>query len=187
MTRRLSSPPTKAIDFRGNLNEFLYKYKYQPTLTAKLDALEILSFTQELVNEIVLWKSNKFAQLSNELLQGIENVKELHQGEHRKAEALIDSLLIVHGVGLPMASTLLRFRNPSAFQIIDRHAYRAVYGSKFRIYPSTPRKKQIGVYFDYLDELIKLCGQKLVRFEAIDRVLYQFDKDMNGELPKTED
>jgi hypothetical protein len=147
VTRRLSSPPTKAIDFRGDLNEFLHKYKYQPTLTARLDALEMSPFTQELVNEIVLWKNNKFTRLSDEL----------------------------------------RFRNPSAFQIIDRHAYRAVYGSKFRIYPSTPRKKQIGVYFNYLDELIKICGQKKFRFETIDRVLYQFDKEMNGELPKTED
>lgn len=84
-----------------------------------------------------------------------------------------------------MASTLLRFRSPSAFQIIDRHAYRAVYGSKFPIYPSMPRKKQIRIYFEYLDELITLCGQKKIKFETIDRVLYQFDKDTNGVLPKT--
>lgn len=175
----------KAAEFDGDLNRFLHNYRYQPDLTAKLDALEPLRFTQALINEIVLWKIDRFVQLNDELLRSIENVKELHRGEHRNAESVIDSLLVVHGVGLPMASTLLRFRNPSAFQIIDQHAYRAVYGSKFPIYPSTPRTKQIGIYFDYLDELITLCGQKKIKFETIDRVLYQFDKDINGELPKT--
>jgi hypothetical protein len=175
----------RATEFDGNLNQFLCKYKYQPDLTAKLDALETLRFTQALINEIVLWKINRFVQLDDELLRSIENVKELHRGEHRNAESVIGSLLIVHGVGLPMASTLLRFRNPSAFQIIDQHAYRAVYGSKFRIYHSTPPKKQIGIYFDYLDELITLCGRKKIKFETIDRLLYQFDRDINGELPKT--
>jgi hypothetical protein len=151
-------------------------------MTARLDAIETLQFTQELVNEIVLWKINRFVQLSDELLRGIESVRELHPGEHRHAKSVIDSLLIVHGIGLPVASTLLRFRNPSVFQIIDRRAYRAVYGSKFPVYPSMSPKKQIGVYFDYVDELIKLCGQKKIRFETIDRVLYQFDKDTNGGL-----
>src|SRR5229473_1483660 len=154
----------RAAEFDGDLNQFLRKYKYQPDLTAKLDALEALQFTQALINEIVLWKINRFAKLGDELLRSIENIKKLHRGEHRDAESLIDSLLNVDGVGLPMASTLLRFRNPSAFQIIDQHAYRAVYGSKFPIYPSMPRKKQIGVYFDYLDELITLCGQKKIKF-----------------------
>ncbi|MFZ0801771.1 MAG: hypothetical protein WBQ09_06950 [Terriglobales bacterium] len=175
----------RAAEFEGDLNQFLRGYRYQPDLTAKLDALETSRLTQALVNEIVLWKINRFVQLDDELLQSVENVKELHRGEHRNAESVIDSLLIAHGVGIPMASTLLRFRNPAAFQIIDQHAYRAVYGSKFPIYQSMPRKKQIGIYFDYLDELVTLCGQKKIKFETIDRVLYQFDKDINGELPKT--
>ena len=48
-----------------------------------------------------------------------------------------------------------------------------------------PRKKQIDIYFDYLHDLITLCDQKKIKFETIDRVLYQFDKDINGVLPKT--
>ena len=46
------------------------------------------------------------------------------------------------------------------FQIIDRHAYRAVYGNDYSLYPSTPINRKIAVYFDYLDELIKLCNNK---------------------------
>ena len=179
-------PTTKATAFPGDLNVFLDKYKYQKNLTAHLDSIEELQFTQALVNEIVLWKNNKFAQLDDELMRRIETVKGLHLGEHRSAESLIDSLLIVRGVDIAMASTLLRFRNPSVFQIIDRHAYRAVYGSRLPLISSRSRKRKIDVYFDYLDALIELCGQKKVRFETIDRVLYQFDKDINGKLPKTE-
>jgi hypothetical protein len=48
-----------------------------------------------------------------------------------------------------------------------------------------PQKKQIRIYFDYLDEQITLCGQKKIKFETIDRALYQFDKDINGVLPNT--
>lgn len=48
----------RAAEFTGDLNQFLHKYKYQPDLTAKLDALETLQFTQALINEIVLWKNN---------------------------------------------------------------------------------------------------------------------------------
>jgi hypothetical protein len=68
----------RATEFDGDLNQFLCKYKYQPDLTAKLDALETLRFTQALINEIVLWKINRFVQLDDELLRSIENVKELH-------------------------------------------------------------------------------------------------------------
>jgi len=72
------------------------------------------------------------------------------------------------------------YRNPAVFQITDRHAYRAIHGSD---YPKTTvAAKKITVYFDYLDELIRLCGQKALRFETVDRILYQFDKATNGKL-----
>src|SRR5579863_6610921 len=166
-------PPMKAGEFDGDLSEFLNQYKYQPRLTARLDSLDGVGFTQDLVNEIVLWKVNRFVELDDDLLRKIECVKELNPGEHRDAEPLIDLLLIVRGFDLPMASTLLRVRNPSVFQIIDSHAYRAVHGKRYPLYTSSLRKNKISVYFDYIDELIKLCTRKTLKFETIDRVLYQ--------------
>ena len=81
---------------------------------------------------------------------------------------------------LAMTSAILRFRNASVFQIIDRHAYRAVYGSG---YPrsSSPDKK-VSIYFQYLDDLLTLCSAKALQSETIDRVLYIFDKKFNGKL-----
>lgn len=85
-------------------------------------------------------------------------------------------LLNVNGVDLPMASTILRFTNPKVFQIIDRHAYRAVYGKKYPLYQATPTARKISLYFDYIDELIELCKLKGLTSATIDRLLYIFDK-----------
>ena len=83
-----------------------------------------------------------------------------------------------------MASTFLRFRNPVVFQIIDRHAYRAVYGRDYKLYTQTSLKKKIEVYFGYLDDLRSLCEKNGLKFETVDRVLYVFDKETNGGLAK---
>ena len=53
----------KAIEFAGNLNDFLSKYDYQPRLTRKLDNLSHVDFTQQLVDEIVLWKVDRYVKL----------------------------------------------------------------------------------------------------------------------------
>jgi hypothetical protein len=172
--------PIKASEFPGDLSGFLKEYHYQPKLTQRLDNLAGLRFTQELVNEIVLWKVNRFVDVDANLLRSISDLRRLNFGEHRQAESLLASLLKVHGVDLAMASTLLRFRNPSVFQIIDRHAFRAVYGSHF---PNTTLEaRKIQLYFDYLDELLMLCDLKKLRFETVDRVLYEFDRVKNGKL-----
>lgn len=172
----------KAIEFSGNLNDFLSKYEYQPRLTQKLDNLSNVDFTQHLVDEIVLWKVDRYVSLDEDLLQHLNQIKTLTQGEHRKGEQVLIDLLRVHGIDLAMASTILRFRNPHTFQIIDRHAYRAVYGKKFPLYAASHDSRKVAVYFDYLDELLRLCAQRDLEFRTIDRLLYIFDKGNNGKL-----
>ena len=83
---------------------------------------------------------------------------------------------------MPMASALLRFRNPNVFQIIDRHAYRAVYGASYPLYPTSDPSRKILVYFDYLDQLVDLSKTKGVAFRDLDRALYMLDKEHNGRL-----
>jgi hypothetical protein len=107
--------PIKASEFDGDLAGFLDNYKYQPTLTPRLDSLDGTEFTRELVNEIVLWKVNRFVSLDDGLLRQIEALRRLKPGEHRQAKTELVALLDVHGVDLPMASTILRFRNPAVF------------------------------------------------------------------------
>jgi hypothetical protein len=81
-----------------------------------------------------------------------------------------------------MASTFLRFRNRKAFQIIDRHGYRAMYGEDYPLYSRSASDAKIDLYCDYLDRLFALADLKRVDFEILDRVLYVFDKQVNGKL-----
>jgi thermostable 8-oxoguanine DNA glycosylase len=172
----------KAIDYQEDLNDFMSSYSYQTELTKKLDDLGSVPFDQEIINEIVLWKVNRYVSLPKVLLEGLDRIKDLKNGEHRNASLILEALLNSKGVDLPMASTILRFKNPNAYQIIDRHAYRAVTGEKLKIYASTAAEKKISIYFDYLDKLIELCNKKKIVFETVDRLLYIFDKRMNGKL-----
>jgi thermostable 8-oxoguanine DNA glycosylase len=149
---------------------------------SRLDDLSAEQFTQQSINEIVLWKADRYVELDDITLQGLNELKSLTRGQHRRAEIVLEILLLTHGVDLPVASTILRFRNPRTFQIIDRHAYRAVYGTKYSLYTTTPLNRKIAIYFNYLDELVSLCESRGLDFETVDRLLYIFDKEKNGAL-----
>src|ERR1039457_2182228 len=140
-------PPIKATDFDGGLSDVLRQYKYQPELTKRLDNLDAVNLTPELLNEIVLWKVNRYVSLDEDQLRRTDALRKLKPGEHEQARPILAELLDAHGVDLPMASTFLRFRNPPVFQIIDRHAYRAVYGEDFPLHTKSPAERKIEVYF----------------------------------------
>lgn len=172
----------KASEFPGDLNTFLAFYKFQPELTKRLDNLENTSIDQSVINEIVLWKVNRYVRLDDYNIEQLKNVRSLKAGEHKKGNEVLKALLSVRGIDLPMASTILRFINPNVFQIIDRHAYRAVYGKKYPLYQATPAERKISLYFDYISDLIDLCKSKGLAFTTIDRLLYILDKEHNGKL-----
>ena len=173
---------TRAKDFRGDLASLLAKYTYQPDLTGRLDKLGNAEVTQELINEIVLWKVNRYVSLPLSLLRDIGGLRRLEPNQHREAASVLTALLTHHGVDLAMASTILRFRNPAVFQIIDRHAYRAVYGQKYPLSPKCTTERKLALYFDYIDALVDLCTAKGLAFVTIDRVLYKYDQAENGKL-----
>ena len=174
----------EAIQYPDELNSFLIHYKYLPALTKKLDDLQDNKFDQALINEIVLWKVNRYVEISGFIASALDNVKVLKNGQHRIAEQLLFKLLQINGIDLPMASTLLRFRNPDVFQIIDRHAHRAIFGTNYSLYSSSNINKKIETYFEYIDKLIEICQSKNLEFKTIDRLLYVFDKKINGSLSK---
>jgi thermostable 8-oxoguanine DNA glycosylase len=173
---------TTARACRGNLSRFLDDYDQQPELTARLDSLGDATFTKELINDIVLWKVNRYVSLTPELLRKVGQLRRLKPNEHRKAEAVLTALLKCHGVDLAMASTILRFRNPAVFQIVDRHAYRAIYGTDYPLSTKSTTDRKVSLYFDYVDALVDLCAAKGSAFDTIDRVLYVFDKQKNPKL-----
>lgn len=172
----------RAETWQGDLADFLDSYRYQPDLTRRLDTLGSASFDQKIINEIVLWKVNRYAPLASAALTALAGANRFPAGHHRDAEEVVAVLLNQPGVDLPMASTFLRFRNSHTFQIIDRHAYRAVTGDDYPLYSTSKDKDKINLYFDYLDQLHELAGLKNLQFESLDRILYVFDKQKNGPL-----
>ena len=172
----------KANEYNGSLEEFLQKYNYQPELTSKLDDLGNEVITQEILNEIVLWKVDRYVKLNDNMMALYNQIKFITKGNHRESKDILKLLLNTHGVDLAMASTLLRFRNPEVFQIIDRHAYRAIYDQDYPLYAGSPINNKLDLYYEYIDKLIILCEEKELDFKNIDRLLYIFDKEVNGKL-----
>ena len=80
-----------------------------------------------------------------------------------------------------MASTILRFKNPNIYQIIDQRVYRFIYGKELK-YSETNLNLQIIIYIDYLEKLKEVCGKYQIKFEDADRILYKMDKDYNKDL-----
>jgi hypothetical protein len=125
-TMRADELLIKASEYNGNLSEYLRRFKYQQDLTQKLDDLDTVTLRPELLNELVLWKVNRYVSLGEDQLRRIDALPNLVAGQHEQARSILEELLAAQGVDLSMASGFLRFRNPSVFQIIDRHAYRAL-------------------------------------------------------------
>src|SRR5713101_4172266 len=172
----------RAEECEEDLAQWLKDYRYQLDLTRHLDGLGSQPFTQDVINEIVLWKVNRYAKLSQGALEALNRVTDIEPKSHRTAKAALLTLLCEPGVDLAMASTFRRFRNRKAFQIIDRHAYRAVYGEDYPLYSSSSDDAKIVLYCDYLDRLFALADSKEVDFEILDRLLYVFDKQVNGKF-----
>lgn len=170
-----------------NLKQLLEEYDYQKKLTEKLDTLGPKNLDIKTFYEIVLWKLNRFPSIEDNLLEELKTVKEIKPNEHRKAKDVLYKMLRSPGIALPMASTILRFLNPSAFQIIDDRVYRVVHPGKAK-YPAKPQKlnerylkTSSKIYFDYLDALHKLSSPKLP-FDKADRILYQLDIKLGNKI-----
>lgn len=168
------------IDFEINLEDF--PYKYQKDLTAKLDAISC-EFDQNIINQIVLWKVNRYAALKKESLTLINSISTSSEVINVElTEKVLESLISEQGIQLRMASTILRFRNPKIYQIIDQRVYRILFGEKYK--PEKNVADQIKKYLDYLIKIRKESSRLGIPFEKADRVLYLLDKDkrLNGNL-----
>lgn len=129
----------------------LEKYNYQPRLTAKLDELN-KDFDQEIINQIVLWKVNRFAEIDNETLILINSITQDSENLNENLTTeILENLLTTNGIQLAMASTILRFKNPKIYQIIDQRVYRIIYGETLPKYFSSV-EKQISLYLKYIND-----------------------------------
>ena len=174
---------------KSDYKKEVIKYKkegfdYQKELTVKLDKTKS-QFNQELLNEIVLWKVNRYTLFNSTLINEINTISSWKVLNKEKTRKILTSLLKTKGVQLAMASTILRFRNPNIFQIIDQRAYRVITGDPLKLSQiketsrGTTINKQIDVYIEYLEEIREKCKKLDVDFDDADRVLYIIDKNIN--------
>ena len=164
-----------------NVNSILDTYSFQPVLTKKLDSNN-QDFDQQTINEIVLWKVNRYAELTEQCLDIINQIKETSsQIDEELTKEILVHLLNTKGIRLPMASTILRFKAPKLYQIFDQRVYRYLYGENQS--NSTIIEKQINVYLKYLKDLRIKCETLNIDFQFSDRILYQADKIQNASIP----
>ncbi len=162
-----------------------YEFKYQRCLTDELDNYSN-SFDQEHFNKIVLWKTNRFAILEKYVSKLINEINPLASSLDVKLTSdVLKALLKTHGVRLPLASTVMRFRNPQIYQILDQRVYRILYGKELRL--KNPKTKcylesSVKMYLEYLFQLREVCSRLEIPFNNADRILYLADQDVNSDF-----
>jgi len=154
------------------------KYSFQPELTKELDRLDD-DFNQNTINQIVLWKVNRYSAFDKETLNELNRIKKSDTEINLNiTKEILHQLLSRKGVQLAMASTILRFKNPNIYQIIDQRVFRFIYGKEFPKYFSSI-DKQIELYINYLEKLKLVCNNKNINFSLSDRIIYDLDKHYN--------
>ena len=165
------------------IEESDFEFNYQPDLTGILDLVNS-EFDQNSINEIVLWKVNRYVSLSPDSLKCLNSIDRNSKSlDIEQTQKVLTFLLNTKGIQLPMASTILRFRNPHIYQIIDQRVFRLIYNGnvlKIKSVNSTKNnQEQILMYLDYLVDLRGVCEKFNIPFESSDRVLYMADKRVN--------
>ena len=168
-----------------NLVDKDYTFKYQIGLTEKLDSSK-LNFDQNILNEIVLWKVNRYANFPESIIKSLNKIENSDTIlDEKLTREILSSLLVLKGVALAMASTILRFKNKNIYQIIDQRVYRIIYGTELKI--TKPKKKveienQMNLYLRYLEDLKKISIKLKIDYSKADRILYMADKRVNKKL-----
>ncbi len=168
-------------------HEFKKEFEYLTDVTDELDKLQHSRFNINTIREITLWKLDRYVFISDDVIEKLNTLKSLMQLDEEKTTVVLDALLKSKGVRLPMASTYLRFINPQVYQIIDARAYRAAFDYTKQETLSNKNEKQLIItYIKYLQKLRDIAQTGYygldVRFEDLDRFLYDIDKDSGFEV-----
>ncbi|MBB3699499.1 hypothetical protein KMW28_24760 [Flammeovirga yaeyamensis] len=163
-----------------------HDFTYQKELTDFLDS-DNSEFDQNKLNEIVLWKVNRYAKFESELIKLLNSISPFDtELDVQKTNQILKLLLRTKGVQLAMASAILRFRNDKIYQIIDQRVFRIIYeGEVLKLSNSESDKNietQIDMYLRYLNDLKKISQDLNIPFEKSDRILYKADKRINKKI-----
>jgi hypothetical protein len=132
-------------------------------------------------HEIVLWKLNRYAALDTDTLRLLNTISP----DNREIDEGLTRHILMgmfgncsRGFRLPMASTVLHFRNKHIYQIIDQRVYRLIYdGAAYK--EATNHEDKVEIYLKYLKDLRFVCEQIPIPYEMSSRWLYNTDKRVN--------
>ncbi len=135
----------------------------------------------DIINQIALWKFDRVIDIAGETIEFLNSIARHIQSPEdvlrdTGVAELINELLNSKGVGLPLASTILKFYQPRAFPIIDQRAYRQIFGEKL------PIKAGVKIYIKYVKKCVEIGKRFKIPFEKVDEVLYQKDKNEGNVL-----
>lgn len=183
--------------------ELLYKYNYplgeeQKGKIELLDENSSLEAVKPLINEIVLWKLNRMVEVDDESIKcllkirGITDIEIFLNSKDLRDELkyIMKKLMDSGGIRIAMASTILHFFNPKIYPIIDKRAYFALNN---KLMPQKINNINTGPdeYLLYIEKCykwfqLKSKKEKDLKFEDIDKVLYQHDKDSGRRLGRSD-
>ena len=156
------------------------------------DTIEISKeeYNRLIINEIVLWKINRLPRihpLSEDKHKIVEAILEFDSNKDKEdKEKLLKSMLECKGLGLPVASAILHFYYPETFPIIDQRACREAFckddKDAYKTLKSQSIEKLVDLYEKYISKLWELSEYDDKKFENIDKVLYQIDKNKKNKI-----
>ena len=119
---------------------------------------------------IAKWKATRSAR--HTLENSEEDVKEITRFAlaAKSERARIQSLLILHGVGWPMASVILHFFHRDPYPILD---YRALWSSSLH----EPTYYKFDLWWSYVQFCRKLAKGNSIDIRTLDRALWQYSKE----------
>jgi len=171
----------KTFDVNTDKLDYIFDYNPQETLLLKKRFAEI-NFGEELhiddLRRVALWKLNRVLQVPDEIIEQLEQLaqnKDKVDVHSNEVKELIENMMACQGVGLPMATAILKFLRPDVFPIIDVRAYRALFGKK--IYSG---QYTVDLYLKYVERIYEIREQLNKPLSDIDELLYVFDKEHNG-------
>lgn len=85
-------------EWDGNPTELIEEYRHQPKLTEKPGKATRASFTQPLINENILWKSNHYGPLSPKTLAALNRLSNPKPEKHRKSRAIPGAQYLIHQI-----------------------------------------------------------------------------------------
>ena len=169
--RVLKEAYDRALSLDRVVEDYTRKLGIMFTQRGYLEPIEVFYF--------ICWKPPAGARIPNtwlfELINNRERVKAITQealklaAEDKVKEAIEKLIMLPRGVGVRVASAILTFYDPDKFGVIDRFAWKALYGMYKDDF--TPED-----YVKYLTDIRKMAVKYHMRTREVDLALWELGK-----------